>query len=362
MSRFASRYRAGDWVEVRSRDEILATLDAQGTLDRLPFMPEMLAFCGRRYRVFASAHKTCDTVRYTGGRRMSDAVHLEGLRCDGASHDGCQANCLLFWKEAWIKPAAAPAATDGIPVSGPRPGAAGLDLQALTRHAGAAAGEVVFVCQATQLREATSALPAWAPRQYLADVTSGNVPFGEAAKVLILSWLHNLRRLPFAYRLTKWIYERAHAALRGTPPPYGSGTIPRGTPTPQQQLGLQVGEVVRVRPHADILATLDGRSRNRGLYFDKEMVRFCGQELRVAARVTRFIDESNGRMLETPTASVALEGAFCTGQYSENRLLCPRRIMPYWREIWLERVEAPQPPAATAPCGSGRAPVSSSAA
>ena len=61
MSR-ALGLRAGDWVEVRSAAEILATLDERGRLDALPFMPEMLQYCGRRFRVFKSAHKTCDTL------------------------------------------------------------------------------------------------------------------------------------------------------------------------------------------------------------------------------------------------------------------------------------------------------------
>src|SRR4051794_26168577 len=34
---------ADDWVQVRSREEILATLDENGQLDGMPFMPEMLA-------------------------------------------------------------------------------------------------------------------------------------------------------------------------------------------------------------------------------------------------------------------------------------------------------------------------------
>src|ERR1700675_2625516 len=95
--------RAGDWVEVRNADEIVATLDERGRLDALPFMPEMLQYCGRRFRVFKSAHKTCDTIEQYKGRRMTSAVHLEGLRCDGAAHGGCQAGCLLFWKEAWLE-------------------------------------------------------------------------------------------------------------------------------------------------------------------------------------------------------------------------------------------------------------------
>ena len=55
---------AGDWVVVRSQEEILATLDERARLDSLPFQPEMLAFCGRRMRVAKVAHKSCDTIKF----------------------------------------------------------------------------------------------------------------------------------------------------------------------------------------------------------------------------------------------------------------------------------------------------------
>ena len=101
-----SRYRAGDLVEVCSKEEILATLDEQGCVDGLPFMPEMFQFCGRRFRVRAVAHKTCDTARQTAkSRRLRATVHLEDLRCDGSAHGGCEAACTLFWKDVWLKPA-----------------------------------------------------------------------------------------------------------------------------------------------------------------------------------------------------------------------------------------------------------------
>src|ERR1700691_2433477 len=95
--------KAGEWVEVRSKEEILRTLDRSAQLDGLPFMPEMFAFCGKRVRVYKRAHKTCDTINDYKGRKMQDAVHLEGSRCDGQAHGGCQAACLVFWKEAWLK-------------------------------------------------------------------------------------------------------------------------------------------------------------------------------------------------------------------------------------------------------------------
>src|SRR5579863_5800546 len=94
--------RVGDWVEVLSRAEVLATLDQYGQLEGMPFMPEMFAFCGQRFKVYKRAHKTCDTVFPIRGRRVARAVHLE-TRCDGSAHGGCQAGCLIFWKEAWLK-------------------------------------------------------------------------------------------------------------------------------------------------------------------------------------------------------------------------------------------------------------------
>src|SRR5262245_64569676 len=83
-------------------------------------MPEMLQFCSRRFRVDKLAVKLCDTIGSTGMYRMRNAVHLEGVRCDGQAHGGCQAGCLVYWKEAWLKRVPA----DGREPAGPAPGSA----------------------------------------------------------------------------------------------------------------------------------------------------------------------------------------------------------------------------------------------
>src|ERR1700741_3293871 len=94
---------AGEWVEVRSKEDILATLDDNGRLEMLPFMPEMFQYCGLRFQVQKRAHKTCDPPSGMQARRMKDAVHLGDLRCGGESHGGGQAGCLIFWKERWLR-------------------------------------------------------------------------------------------------------------------------------------------------------------------------------------------------------------------------------------------------------------------
>ena len=100
-------FRAGDRVIVRSPEEILSTLDAEGTLDGMPFMPEMLEWCGKSFRVDRRAEKTCVDAPPSEhpNRRFAanDTVFLDELRCDGSSHDGCKQGCKIFWKEAWLR-------------------------------------------------------------------------------------------------------------------------------------------------------------------------------------------------------------------------------------------------------------------
>ena len=101
------KFFAGDRVVVRSPQEILATLDANGTLDSHPFMPEMVERCGRTFRVHRRVEKTCVETPppIEPNRRFpnDDVVTLEGLRCDGSAHDGCKRGCRFYWKEAWLR-------------------------------------------------------------------------------------------------------------------------------------------------------------------------------------------------------------------------------------------------------------------
>src|SRR5262249_37450182 len=147
-------------VEVRSKEEILATLDQHGSLDGMPFMPEMLQYCGQRFHVGAVAHKTCDTARQTWkGRRLQTTVYLAGLYCDGLAHGGCQAECNLFWKDEWLKPATDNedgSASKAVAVHALSGGCTEAQLLANThRSSSAEDAEPRYFCQATEMYEAT---------------------------------------------------------------------------------------------------------------------------------------------------------------------------------------------------------------
>jgi hypothetical protein len=100
-----------------------------------------------------------------------------------------------------------------------------------------------------------------------------------------------------------------------------------------------VGELVRVKSKKEIENTITVETRNRGLNFDNEMVRFCGQVLRVRAVVWQILDEETGRMVRFKQPSILLEGSVCSSMYSDCRLMCPRALPHFWREAWMERVE-----------------------
>ena len=351
----------GDVVEVKPAEEILAGLDERGELDSLPFMPEMLQFCGRRFVVDKIAFKTCDTATWTGLRRLTDTVHLAGVRCDGrgtrrlpgglpdlledrlahprlrAGQDGrrtaaaaCRNASVLETAEAGPAPRlptkrhrrrGAPAAPGSGSPRWPTARAA---------RGRAASDEPVYSCQATELtRAAPVGIPLWDLTQYVQDVRSGNAPARQVLRGIAIGAFNRMQdltrqRLPERFRIRG-----------GQRYPFIRGTADR---TPVESLGLQPGEWVRVKSLEEIRATLNADNLNRGMSFDREMLRYCGRTAQVLRRVERIIDESTGRMQTMKTPCIVLADVVCTSDYHRS---CPRSVYAYWREIWLERVPAP---------------------
>ena len=239
--------KVGDLVEVRSADEILATLDERGELENLPFMPEMLAFCGQRLTVQKVAHKLCDTISRSGMRRMTNAVHLTGSRCDGSAHGGCQTACSLYWKEQWLRrvdPGSPPPAPSGSPeVRYNLP-----ILEINSRKEPGPDGEVRYSCQATELlRAAPTCLPFRDLGQYVQDVSSGNVGVLAVLRAFgigLFNRMQNVSKKVLPRRL--WFRDGLRwRFLKG-------GVLGR---TPTGKLDLQPGELVRIKSKDDILAT-----------------------------------------------------------------------------------------------------------
>ena len=314
------RFRAGDRVAVRSAEEILSTLDADGTLDGLPFMPEMLDWCGKPFRVLRRVEKTCVDLPPPawGARRRfpaNDVVILDGPRCDGNGHDGCKHGCRIFWREAWLHPVDAGAATAQRSETGLEELRARLKVKSDKDH---------YFCQSTELSKTVEAFPGrrklWWIRIPLREIRNGDRSVSEVLKLVVLWGWHSL-----------WRAATGEPWFRGP-----------NNQTPNESLDLKPGDVVRVKSRAQIVETLNQKSRNRGLGFCHEMTRCCGEAAKVLYRVDRVIDERTGEMRELHD-TVALQSlrnnetlfdkCLCAHELGD----CPRGELMYWREIWLER-------------------------
>jgi len=330
-----SGYQRGDVVEVKSFNEILSSLDAEGKLEGMPFMPEMARYCGRRFHVNRRANKTC--VEGFPLRRLERTVFLEGLRCDGSAHDGCQRGCTLFWKEAWLRPCGGdvpPARTRHAPRDA-RPHAEREEYLGEEAAAGNHPCRSVedlptrkddrFFCQSTELAEATLGdFPRWNLRHYLRDLVRGEITLPWLARMIWRSVQNKVRR-----RLGLGLIEHVEGCQ---PDP------PRG------DLDLQPGQWVEVKSAAEIRTLIDAEGKNHGLSFELEMLQHCGRRCQVAYPIRKVILEEPGRQatgkMVALTNTVVLEGVACRGLCMKN---CPRANFFWWREAWLRRV-MPQKP------------------
>ncbi len=305
----------GEYVEIASWEEVARTLDGQGRLDGLSFQPEMHKYCGQRAQVFRRVDKIYDYGGRKNLRRLRDTVLLRHLRCDGAAHDGCEAGCYLLWKRAWLRPA-----TKGVAAAAPTP------TQFPPQKSTAPDGSTCYTCQFTQLVGASSPLSPWDIGQDLRPLLAGNLTL-RAFVVAILTRLFN----------------GAQAWRGGTGFPF----MPPSslTSTPIVSLGLVAADEVTVQSAAEISRTLDSKGKNRGMWFDPDMVKHCGRRYQVLKRVDRIIDDATGQMRTMKTPCIVLQGVSYSG---EGLRFCAQQDPTFWREVWLQPVSAAPVPAASA--------------
>lgn len=300
----------GDCVQVKSCEEILQTLDENGTLNQLPFMPEMIPYCGRRFRVARRVFKTCISgtreLSDMRGFKSDDVVMLEAIRCSGAGHDGCQKSCMILWREAWlhkVKDAEAPSntATEG--------------AERLRAHLKTKSSPEKYFCQASEILKVTQPISKIERFSKCSDdLKAGNCTIPGMAR-----------------RISIWTFWKIWKKLFG---PYGRGAAKK---TPEQTLNLVAGERVVVQPLETIKQTLNERAQNRGLWFSPDMRLECGREKTVERRLEKIIVDGTGEMRRMKN-TVYLTDSYCSCPHVAFGG-CPRGEFVYWREIWLQRIE-----------------------
>jgi hypothetical protein len=313
-----SALRPGDHVRLRDAHEILATLDAAGCTEGLPFMPEMLAWLGQDGVVDRRIDKINDWMGGNERRRTTGIVTLVRARCGGQAHGGCQAGCQILWRDEWLR-----RARRGEGATADRSGAD--ELAARVRAATQSVtieGQPRFMCQITQLVPASRPMSVRDIRQDIRPLFNGNISLSGHAIATLTMLFNGVQKL------------RGGADFPLTAPMLAEG------PTPSLTLDLKAGEWVEVRDKIEIGLTLV-KAHNRGMWFGRETLRFCNQPFRVQGRVERIIHERTGGMIHLGTPGVILEQVCGSGEFLR---LCPQNEYVFWREIWLRRVDSPRAP------------------
>lgn len=300
QARGQERFQPGDVVQVLPWHELIQTLDQRGELDGLPFMPEMMNYCGRQFTVTRRLERTCEDI--SGGmRRIRNVVFLDDLRCDGSNHGACEKGCCFLWKDDWLSLPSKPATKEYA-------GQATYPFEYLF-------GGDRYSCQSTELLRATEPLSALDVRSYIRDVKAKTY---SPAELFI-----NTIRAAFL---------RVRALMTGTSHQFLGGNCAK---TPKGNLNLQSGDLVRIKTAREIAQTLNEEGKNRGLVFTAGMLPYCGRTFRVLRRLEKMIYEPTGKLVRLE-GTVILENLTCTG-YQSVRGGCPKNNYYYWREVWLER-------------------------
>jgi hypothetical protein len=93
----------GELVRIKSREEIMATLDANLLNRGMGFDAEMSRFCGRTARVKARATRIVDE---RSGRMLTmknPCIILEDIVCEGAFTANCPREYVCWWREIWLE-------------------------------------------------------------------------------------------------------------------------------------------------------------------------------------------------------------------------------------------------------------------
>jgi hypothetical protein len=94
--------KKGEKVRVKSRADIVATLDAFGRNRGLDSSPELWEFCGREMCVLECVDRII--LEQTGKMRaINDTIILEGSACGGMCRRGCARGTYPLWREAWVE-------------------------------------------------------------------------------------------------------------------------------------------------------------------------------------------------------------------------------------------------------------------
>ena len=254
-------------------------------------------------------------------RRAPHAQHRPPRRTCAATaprHGGCQAACLLFWKEAWLERVESEDERRRPARARRRAGpAAARPCSPATTVAARSNGAAVYRCQATEIPSASSPLRLRELDQYAGDVRNwglGKIVRGLVIEVFNLWQRFSRRQLPRRpadRRRASVPVPQRHAAGEEGQDAVGEARPAPRRPRPGQEQG---GDRGHPRSRANTTAASASTPRWSATAVGRPAS---------AAASTASSTSTRGEMIEINSDCIILEGVVCTSDYHR---FCPRGI------------------------------------
>jgi len=100
-----NKYFPGNIVKVKSKEEIIHSLNPMNKLDGCLFMNQMWEFCGKEFKIVKVVKNVFDERQCKIYKVPAPIYILDGLICDGKVESfkhTCDHSCYLLWHEDWI--------------------------------------------------------------------------------------------------------------------------------------------------------------------------------------------------------------------------------------------------------------------
>jgi hypothetical protein len=137
--------------------------------------------------------------------------------------------------------------------------------------------------------------------------------------------------LPWNQHVKKWLKQAYYRFARGREDSPAQMAAKNFSPA----IPFESGDLVLVRSHQEIDATLDPFKELKGCAFLPDMYEYCDTQQRVLKSMQYFIDERDYKRKKV-RGVILLEGVICNGTPAFGA--CDRCCFLFWREEWLKRI------------------------
>ena len=101
-----AKFREGDVVRVRSKSDVLSSVDTPNKFLESLFVDQILDYCGKQFKVYKILYHYFDEHKYRMFKVIEPLYILDGLICYGEDdmfEVKCNRSCYLFLHETWLE-------------------------------------------------------------------------------------------------------------------------------------------------------------------------------------------------------------------------------------------------------------------